>query len=263
MRNLYSRRTKAAALSAAVTVAALALAACGGSSGGASGGTASASVPTITLGSPGIPPVISGLLPYVAQKEGFYRKYGVNVVIRSFQTGTDATRAVAAGQLDAAIMPPALLMELACQGRQGGGDPGPGGPGLGGGLHRPGRDQLPPAQGPGRERGRGGRDPLRGAVVDAQVVRADRPADQAAGLPGQQRPPGHDRRPAQGGRAAPQRADRRPAAARRQGERGDEDVADLPGHHVRDVRGAEQDPRRQAGGVRARWSRPRSPRSSG
>jgi NitT/TauT family transport system substrate-binding protein len=116
MRNLYSRRTKAAALSAAVTVAALALAACGGSSGGASGGTAGASVPTITLGSPGIPPVISGLLPYVAQKEGFYRKYGVNVVIRSFQTGTDATRAVAAGQLDAAIMPPALLMELAAKG---------------------------------------------------------------------------------------------------------------------------------------------------
>ena len=27
-----------------------------------------------------IPPVISGLLPYIAQKEGFYKKYGVNVV---------------------------------------------------------------------------------------------------------------------------------------------------------------------------------------
>jgi NitT/TauT family transport system substrate-binding protein len=116
MRTPLSRRTKAAALSSALTVAALALAACGGSGGGASGGTASGSVPTITLGSPGIPPVISGLLPYVAQKEGFYRKYGVNVVIRSFQTGTDATRAVAAGQLDAAIMPPALLMELAAKG---------------------------------------------------------------------------------------------------------------------------------------------------
>jgi NitT/TauT family transport system substrate-binding protein len=99
-----------------MTVAALALAACGGSSGGAGSGTASGPVPTITLGSPGIPPVISGLLPYIAQKEGFYRKYGVNVEIRSFQTGTDATRAVAAGQLDAAIMPPALLMELAAKG---------------------------------------------------------------------------------------------------------------------------------------------------
>ena len=69
-------------------------------------------VPTITLGSPGVPPVISGLLPYIAQKEGFYKKYSVNVVIQSFQTGTDATRAVATGQIDAAIMPPAQLMEL-------------------------------------------------------------------------------------------------------------------------------------------------------
>ena len=35
------------------------------------------------------------------------------MVIRSFQTGTDATRAVATGQIDPAIMPPAQLMELA------------------------------------------------------------------------------------------------------------------------------------------------------
>ncbi|HCU92043.1 MAG TPA: hypothetical protein DHU96_04630 [Actinobacteria bacterium] len=109
---LPRHRTKAAALLCAATVAALSLAACGGSSSSAQSGP----VPTITLGSPGIPPVISGLLPYIAQKEGFYSKYGVNVVIRNFQTGTDATRAVADGQIDAAIMPPALLMELAAKG---------------------------------------------------------------------------------------------------------------------------------------------------
>ena len=57
--------------------------------------------------------MISGLLPYVAQQEGFYKKFKVNVVIRNFQTGTDATRAVATGQIDSAIMPPAQLMELA------------------------------------------------------------------------------------------------------------------------------------------------------
>jgi NitT/TauT family transport system substrate-binding protein len=92
------------------------LAACGGSSSSTSGGGSAPSLPTITLGSPGIPPVISGLLPYIAQKEGFYKKYGVNVVLRNFQTGTDATRAVASGQIDAAIMPPVLLMELAAKG---------------------------------------------------------------------------------------------------------------------------------------------------
>jgi NitT/TauT family transport system substrate-binding protein len=68
------------------------------------------------LGSPGIPPVISGLLPYIAQKQGFYKKFGVNVTIKNFQTGTDATRAVSTGQIDTAIMPPAQLMELTSQG---------------------------------------------------------------------------------------------------------------------------------------------------
>jgi NitT/TauT family transport system substrate-binding protein len=104
---------KAAVALTTVTASVLALAACGGSSGGSSG---SSSSPTITLGSPGVPPVISGLLPYIAQQEGFYKKFKVNVVIRSFQTGTDATRAVATGQIDSAIMPPAQLMELASTG---------------------------------------------------------------------------------------------------------------------------------------------------
>jgi len=100
-RKLMARRVTVLTAAAASI---LTLAACGGSSGGSGG---SSSFPTITLGSPGVPPVISALLPYIAQKQGFYRKYKVNVVIRSFQTGTDATRAVATGQIDTAIMPPA------------------------------------------------------------------------------------------------------------------------------------------------------------
>jgi NitT/TauT family transport system substrate-binding protein len=108
---------------AALVVGAIALAGCGSSSSGSgstvsSGGSnsSSASLPKITLGSPGIPPVISGLLPYIADKQGFYKKFGVDVTIKSFQTGTDATRAVSTGQIDAAIMPPAQLMELTAQG---------------------------------------------------------------------------------------------------------------------------------------------------
>jgi NitT/TauT family transport system substrate-binding protein len=107
---------RAAAFAGAVTLSVAVIAACGSSGGGSSG--SSGSVPTLTLGSPGIPPVISGLLPYIAQKEGFYENYGVNVVIKSFSTGTDATRAVADGQIDAAIMPPAQLMELVAKGVQ-------------------------------------------------------------------------------------------------------------------------------------------------
>jgi NitT/TauT family transport system substrate-binding protein len=102
---------KAAAVLATATAGVLALSACG-----SGGSAANSSFPTITLGSPGVPPVISGLLPYIAQQEGFYKKFKVNVVIRSFQTGTDATRAVATGQIDSAIMPPAQMMELASTG---------------------------------------------------------------------------------------------------------------------------------------------------
>ena len=114
----------AAALAGAAALVVAGIAACGGSGGsggsGGAGGSGGGPAPAaaITLGSPGIPPVISGLLPYIAQKQGFYQKYGVNVTIKSFSTGTDATRAVADGQIDAAIMPPAQLMELAAKGVQ-------------------------------------------------------------------------------------------------------------------------------------------------
>jgi NitT/TauT family transport system substrate-binding protein len=115
MRRL-SLAARAAALAGAATLSAVAIAACGSSGGGTPAAAGSAS--TITLGSPGIPPVISGLLPYIADKEGFYKKYGVTVNVKSFSTGTDATRAVASGQIDAAIMPPAQLMELSAKGIQ-------------------------------------------------------------------------------------------------------------------------------------------------
>jgi len=88
-----------------------ALVAAGCSSSKSSGGGGGAG--SLVLGSPGIPPVVSGLLPYIADKQVFYKKYGVNVTIKNFQTRTDATRAVATGQIDLAIMPPAQLVQLA------------------------------------------------------------------------------------------------------------------------------------------------------
>jgi NitT/TauT family transport system substrate-binding protein len=103
----------------ALIVGALTLAACGSGSsggGGSGGGSSAANIPSLTLGSPGIPPVISGLLPYIAQQQGFYKKFGVNVQIKNFSTGTDATRAASTGQIDAAIMPPAQLLILNTQG---------------------------------------------------------------------------------------------------------------------------------------------------
>jgi NitT/TauT family transport system substrate-binding protein len=68
----------------------------------------------ITLGLPGIPPVFLGVRPYVASQKGFYSKYGVNVALKTFTTGTDAMRAVINGQIDAAWAPtPTVLAAIA------------------------------------------------------------------------------------------------------------------------------------------------------
>jgi NitT/TauT family transport system substrate-binding protein len=69
---------------------------------------------SITLGLPGIPPVFLGVRPYVASQKGFYSKYGVNVTLKTFTTGTDAMRAVINGQIDAAWAPtPTILTAIA------------------------------------------------------------------------------------------------------------------------------------------------------
>lgn len=69
---------------------------------------------SITLGLPGIPPVFLGVRPWVAVKQGIYSKYGVNVNIQPFITGTDAMRAVINGQIDAAWAPtPTVLAAIA------------------------------------------------------------------------------------------------------------------------------------------------------
>ena len=51
--------------------------------------------PTLTLGLPGIPPVFVTVQAYVAQQEKFFEKYGVNVVLRPFDSGAAAARALA------------------------------------------------------------------------------------------------------------------------------------------------------------------------
>jgi NitT/TauT family transport system substrate-binding protein len=68
----------------------------------------------IVMGLPGIPPVFLGVRPYVAQQDGFYKKYGGDVTIKQFTTGTDALRAVQAGQIDLAWAPtPTALATIA------------------------------------------------------------------------------------------------------------------------------------------------------
>jgi len=69
------------------------------------GGPAAAQDKKLTLAIPGIPPIYSVTIAYVAQKEGFFKKHGVDVTIKPFDNGTAAARAVVAGDVDMAWSP--------------------------------------------------------------------------------------------------------------------------------------------------------------
>jgi ABC-type nitrate/sulfonate/bicarbonate transport system substrate-binding protein len=71
---------------------------------------AAAQSPKMVIAAPGIPPIFASVLLYVAEKEGFFKKYGANVEIRAFDTGTAASRAVIAGDIEMSVSPSALLI---------------------------------------------------------------------------------------------------------------------------------------------------------
>ena len=53
---------------------------------------ASAQGKKIVLAVPGIPPIYSVTIAFVAQKQGFFKKYGADVEIKPFDNGTAAAR---------------------------------------------------------------------------------------------------------------------------------------------------------------------------
>jgi NitT/TauT family transport system substrate-binding protein len=68
--------------------------------------------PAASLALPGIPPVFVSVQPLVAQQEKLFEKYGVDVTLRPFDTGTAAARAVVAGDLDLSITPTGLIANM-------------------------------------------------------------------------------------------------------------------------------------------------------
>ena len=78
-----------------------------------SAGPASAEGKKIVLAIPGVPPIYSATIAYVAEKQGLFEKHGADVEIRPFDNGTAAARAVVAGDIDRAWSPtPPVIVQI-------------------------------------------------------------------------------------------------------------------------------------------------------
>ena len=64
----------------------------------------------VVVAAPGIPPIFASVQLYVAEKKGLFKKYGADVEVRPFETGTAAARAVIAGDIDMSLSPSALII---------------------------------------------------------------------------------------------------------------------------------------------------------
>jgi NitT/TauT family transport system substrate-binding protein len=101
---------------AKVAVVLAAVAALGVSATAATAAPRAQKLTTITLGVPGIPPVFLGVMPYTALEQGYYKHFGLDVQIKGFTSGTDAVKAVQAGQIDLAWSPTPFAMTLISKG---------------------------------------------------------------------------------------------------------------------------------------------------
>jgi NitT/TauT family transport system substrate-binding protein len=69
-----------------------------------------AAQPKLTIGTPGVPTIFGATIVLVADKEGLFKKQGVDVTVRPFDNGTFAARAVLAGGIDASMSVTPLLI---------------------------------------------------------------------------------------------------------------------------------------------------------
>jgi len=61
---------------------------------------------------PGVPPVFGSLVTYVARDEGFFKKYGVDAEVRTFDSGAAAAQAVVGGDIDTSLSPTPVVVRM-------------------------------------------------------------------------------------------------------------------------------------------------------
>jgi NitT/TauT family transport system substrate-binding protein len=66
----------------------------------------------VSMAVPGVPPVFSGLVAYVAREEGFFKKHGVEVEVRPFDSGAAAAQAVVTGNIDLSLSPTPVIVRM-------------------------------------------------------------------------------------------------------------------------------------------------------
>jgi len=64
----------------------------------------------LVIGLPGVPPIFASLIAHVAQQQGFFKKYGVNVEVKDMESGTTAARALVSGDVALALAPSPLVV---------------------------------------------------------------------------------------------------------------------------------------------------------
>jgi len=75
-------------------------------------GGAAAAEQRLSFAVPGVPPVFGSVVVYVAKEEGFFKKHGVDVDVRPFDSGAAAAQAVVAGNPDVALSPTPVIVRM-------------------------------------------------------------------------------------------------------------------------------------------------------
>src|SRR5260370_11266225 len=70
----------------------------------------------ISFAVPGVHAVLSGLVDFVPKEQGFFKKYGVDVEVRPFDSGAAAAQAVVSGNIDLALSPTPVIVRMISNG---------------------------------------------------------------------------------------------------------------------------------------------------
>ncbi|NJD36142.1 MAG: ABC transporter substrate-binding protein [Betaproteobacteria bacterium] len=78
--------------------------------------TSAQAADAFSIGVPGVPPVFVSAMVYTAKDGGFYKKYGLDVTVKPFNSGVGAAKAVLSGSVDASISPTAPVARMISNG---------------------------------------------------------------------------------------------------------------------------------------------------